>query len=41
MNPKTCSNFLVVSEGRANKHDVVELAAERAAKLVHEELCLS
>jgi len=31
----------VVGEGRAYKHDVIELAAERAAELVHKKLRLS
>ena len=32
---------LVVHKGGANKHDVVELAAEGAAQLVHKELGLA
>ena len=31
----------VVGEGRAYKHDVIELAAESAAELVHKKLRLS
>ena len=31
----------VVGEGRAYEHDVIELAAERAAELVHKKLSLA
>ena len=31
----------VVGEGRAYEHDVIELAAERAAELVHKKLRLA